>query len=362
MLSFEGASLFRHHLVCSILAKRPITISNIHSRDDPPGIKPFEANFLKFIDRITNGSTFQVLKENTELVFHPGMILGGVFSHEVPTTRCVTYVAEAAALLMPFAKYDSKITLVGATQSEEDISVDTLRTVTTRWLQLFGVSCAVRLIRRGCAPSGGGAIDFSCSAVRKLRSVKIVERGKIKRVRGIASAVKVAPDLPQRTATASKGVLLNILPDVYVVTDVDDAKGRRSEQCSGFGVLLVAETTAKQCVISQEAIARPRESPEDLGQRCAHLLLDQVLEGGCVDCHHQMMVLLMMALTPDDVSVAKLGALTPSAVSALVLMELFFGVSTAVKEEDQQDAAGLPKTTLVTCIGSNAVNVWKKSS
>ena len=83
MLAHDGASLLRHHIVCSILAKRPITIRNIHPHDDPPGLKPYEANFLKFIQRITSGSTMATKEANTELVFHPGMILGGVFSHEV---------------------------------------------------------------------------------------------------------------------------------------------------------------------------------------------------------------------------------------------------------------------------------------
>jgi RNA 3'-terminal phosphate cyclase-like protein len=362
MLHVEGASLFRHHIVCSILSKKPVTITNIHREEDPPGIRPYEANFLKFIDRFTNGSTFQVSQGNTQLTFNPGMILGGVFSHEVPVSRCVTYVIEAALLLMPFAKYDSKITFVGCTQSEEDLSVDTVRTVSLRWLNLFGVSSALRVIRRGSAPAGNGAVDVTCTAVRKLKSIKVTERGRVKRIRGIASAIKVAPDLPQRTATAAKGVLLNILPDVYVVTDVDEGKGRRSELCSGYGVLLVAETTGSTAVISQETTARGREAPEDVGARCAHLLLDQILEGGCIDAHHQMLVLLLMALAPDEISVARLGRLTPSGISALVIMESFFGVTCAVKEEAQTDGPGLPRSTLVTCMGSNAINVWKKSS
>jgi RNA 3'-terminal phosphate cyclase-like protein len=263
---------------------------------------------------------------------------------------------------MPFAKYDSKITFVGCTQSEEDLSVDTVRTVSLRWLNLFGVSSALRVIRRGSAPAGNGAVDVTCTAVRKLKSIKVTERGRVKRIRGIASAIKVAPDLPQRTATAAKGVLLNILPDVYVVTDVDEGKGRRSELCSGYGVLLVAETTGSTAVISQETTARGREAPEDVGARCAHLLLDQILEGGCIDAHHQMLVLLLMALAPDEISVARLGRLTPSGISALVIMESFFGVTCAVKEEAQTDGPGLPRSTLVTCMGSNAINVWKKSS
>jgi RNA 3'-terminal phosphate cyclase-like protein len=361
-MELEGSCLFRHHLVCSILAKKPIVLRKIHSDDDPQGIQAPEANFLKFIDRVTNGSKMEVRQGKSELHFVPGMILGGSFEHDVPSSRCVTYVAEAALLLLPFAKYDSKIILVGSTQSDLDLSADTLRTVTCRWLQLFGVAASVRVIRRGCAPSGGGAIELSVAAVRRLKSVKITDRGSVKRVRGISFACRTAPDLPQRVATSSKGVLLNFLPDVYVVTDVDDAKGRKGESCSGYGVTLVAETTSKVSMLSQETSAAPRESPEAVGERAAKLLLDQILEGGCVDGHHQLMVLLLMALAPDEVSMVRLGRITSSAVSAMSLMETFFGVTCAVKEEASPIDPQMPPSTLITCIGSAAVNVWKKSN
>lgn len=362
MLEFEGSSLLRHHLVCSILAKKPVRLTGIHDGDDPMGIQAYEANFLKFIDRVTSGSTFQTQENNTTLTFSPGIILGGTFTHEVPTARCVSYIIEAAVLLLPFAKYDSRITFFGATQSALDLSIDTLRTVTTRWLQLFGVQSNVRIIRRGAQPGGGGAVVLEVKAVRKLSSATTKERGRVRRVRGIAFACKTAPDLPQRAATAAKGALLNLFPDVYVVTDVDASRGNRNEGISGYGVVLVAETTAKLCVISQESVALPGEAPEDVGRRAAELLMEQIFEGGCVDAHHQMMVMLLMALGPDEISTIRFGQLTASGVSALMLMESYFGVSCAVKEEQSFGGPRLPSSTLVTCLGSNIVNVWKKSS
>lgn len=362
MLQFEGCSLLRHHIVCSIIAKRPVRITGIHDDEDPMGLQPYEANFLKFIDRVTTGSTFQVQDNNTTLNFTPGMILGGSFAHEVPSSRCVSYIMEAAVLLLPFAKYDSKITFVGATQGELDLSVDTFRTVTTRWLQLFGIHSSVRIIRRGAAPGGGGAVELEVKATRRLTSATTKERGRVRRVRGIAFACRTAPDLPQRSATAAKGVLLKLLPDVYVVTDVDGSKSNRKEGISGYGVLLVAETTSKLCVISQEATAGPCESPEEVGQRAAELLMDQIFAGGCVDAHHQLLVMLLMALGPDDISTVRFGELTSSGVSALMLMESYFGVSCAIKEEGSPTDPSLPSTTLITCLGANLVNVWKKSS
>lgn len=497
MLEFQGSSLFRHHIVCSLLSKRPIRITHIHDEeqvhlptpqqqkrqvssfftpnkhrtdgtvtpesfldksDGKIGLQIHEINFLKFIARITSGTVMSTSDQNTTLVFQPGQVMGGTISHVLPassptpqeddpldqssgiqrsgssrssmphelgyqescTQRAVTYIIEAALLLLPFAKYDSRIHLEGATQSVWDLSVDTIRTVTLRWLSLFGVVAQLRLLRRGAPPGGDGAVELEVRCVRKLQSVAIgvapslkgssgnsefgstalskssSHRGRVRRVRGIAFASRTAGDLPQRAATAAKGVLLSLLPDVYVMTDTDRGgtrkkmrrengdlpmelemdddegnlqrgAGRNSENrkpSSGYGLILVADTTnSNSTLLSQETVARPGDAPEEVGKRCAHLLLDEIYEGGSVDRHHQLFVLLLMATSPDEISTARFGAqLTPSAISGLLLIEKYFGVQCAVKNEESAMGKEYPPSTLITCMGCNLINVAKKSS
>lgn len=508
MLEFQGSSLFRHHIVCSLLSKRPIRITHIHdeefnfsasaheqnqqvasffrssqdhrSHSTTPsarqslevceggvGLQMHEVNFLKFIARITSGTVMSTSEQNTTLVFQPGLVVGGTFSHTLPASapsspneeeamayesrsskslsssssiegkyrescvqRAVTYIIEAALLLLPFAKYDSRIRLEGATQSVWDLSVDTIRTVTLRWLSLFGVAAQLRILQRGAPPGGGGVVELEVRSVRKLQSVRIGlpsvltsahdtandlhspssrslpnssgYRGRVRRVRGIAFASRTAGDLPQRAATAAKGVLLRLLPDVYVMTDTDrggkrkrmlqkngdprldeelegeeeegegsqrggQGGGRKQQHrigSSGYGLILVADTTnSNSTLLSQETVARPGDVPEEVGQRCANLLLDEIFEGGSVDRHHQLFILLLMAVSPDEISTARFGAqLTPSAISGLLLMEKYFGVQCAIKTEESAMGKEFPPSTLITCMGTNLINVAKKSS
>lgn len=382
-MEFQGASLFRHHLVCSLLTQRRIVLSGIHSRSEaalaagateeeleegapvvpggPVGIRDFEANFLKFLDRVSSGSQMSVSDSNTRLSFSPGLILGGTFSHAVPPSRCVSYIIEAALLLLPFAKYPSEITFTGATQHDDDLSVDTIRTVTKRWMSMFGVECDLRIVRRGVAPNADGCVILSVGNVRRLRAVTATDRGRVRRVRGIAFSCRASADLAKRCATSAKGVLLGFLPDVYVVTDVNNGRQGIPGLSSGYGVVLVAETTSKHCVIAQETIAALREEAEEVGLRASRLLLDQIADGGCVDGPHQAMVLLLMAASPDDISSVRFGTLTEGAVSAMMMMERYFGVTCAVKSEEQRGDGLLPATSVVTCMGANLVNVSKKS-
>ena len=358
-----GSSLFRQQIVAAVLSGRPLKLSGIHPQGaagDHAGLTEYEANFLKFIDRVTNGTKMAVSDANQTISLQPGFILGGTFSHAVPASRGVGYIIEAALLLLPFAKYPSEITFTGATQHPDDLSVDTIRTVTIRWLQLYGVETNLRVVRRGAGERPDGCVILSVNNVRKLNAVNITERGKIKRIRGIAFASNTAPNLPNRCATSAKGVLLNLLPDVYVVTDISNKKTTGEGNSSGYGVVLVAESTSKLCVISQETTSQLREVPEDVGQRAARLLLEQVMSGGCVDAVHQYFTLMLCALAKDDLSTLRFGALTDLAVSTLGILETYFGVTVAIKEEPSAHE-GLPPTILVSMMGSNSINIAKRS-
>lgn len=94
----------------------------------------------------------------------------------------------------------------------------------------------------GMLPLGGGEIVFRCPIRRHLRPVHLLDSGMIKRIRGIAYALRVSPAIANRMVDSAKGVLLNFIPDVYINTD--QRKGNQSGKSPGFGLHLVAETTA----------------------------------------------------------------------------------------------------------------------
>lgn len=73
----------------------------------------------------------------------------------------------------------------------------------------------------------------------------------------------------------------------------------------------------KGTFLSAEASSNPQGDKqvasvaEDLGEKAALLLLEEIYRGGCVDSSNQHLVLLLMALGPKDVSRVQLGPLSP---------------------------------------------------
>jgi len=58
--------------------------------------------------------------------------------------------------------------------------------------------------------------------------------------------------------------------------------------------------------------------PEDLGERAALALLDELFLGGCIDSSNQSFALLLMAVSSNDnISAVKLGRITEQSIAML---------------------------------------------
>lgn len=79
--------------------------------------------------------------------------------------------------------------------------------------------------------------------------------GMVKRIRGVAYSMRVSPQTSNRLVDGARGVLNALLADVYVFTD--HMAGAEAGASPGYGLALVAETTAGR-LLSAEAVS-PRQ-------------------------------------------------------------------------------------------------------
>jgi RNA 3'-terminal phosphate cyclase-like protein len=75
----------------------------------------------------------------------------------------------------------------------------------------------------------------------------------VRRVRGVAYGARVAPAMTNRLVDGARGVLNALLADVYIFTD--HMAGAEAGASPGFGLALVAETTAGLLLGAQAASA-----------------------------------------------------------------------------------------------------------
>lgn len=369
MLTYEGSNFFRQRLVLATLSGKPIVIRNIRSNCDEPGLMEHEANFIHLLDSITNGTTVVVNETGTTVKYNPGLLIGGKLEHDCSVKRSTGYYLEALLCLAPFCKKALNITLRGITNDNVDPTVDAIKLSSIPVLKRFIIrdeGLDLKIVSRGMAPEGGGEVIFQCPVVTRLRPVKLVEPGKIKRIRGVAYSVRVSPTMATRMVDRAKGMLLKFLPDVYIYTD--HYKGKNSGRSPGFGLTLVAETTAG-AFLSAEAVSRPSGSsdgsnvPEDIAELAVHNLLEEIYRGGYVDSLNQSMACLFLALGDADVSKLKTGPLSPYTIEFLRHLEDFMQLRMKLETEHSAENLRLgSQKVIMTCVGIGFSNLSKITS
>lgn len=269
------------------------------------------------------------------------------------------------------------MTLNGITDglSQIDPSPDYLATSMLPVLQRFGIGtpssdddplsdlpASIRVTRRGAAPQGkDGEVVFTCPIIKEIsHPLDLTDPGMVKRIRGTVVSCRIPPSSGARVAHSAKGMLLRLLPDVWIHTDAHAASGGCGPS-PGLAVCLATESTtgvvmAAETCLDAERYVRGAVLPEDLGVRASALLLDEIRKGGCVDTGAQSLGLLLMCLGPEDVARIRVGTLSQYAISSLRLFKIAFGVEFKVKADHES------KTVLLSCLGTGYRNMAKAST
>lgn len=354
-IKLEGPSLFRFNVIYSILSSKKIQINKIRHLDEVPGINDAEANFLRLMERVTNGSKFVINQTGTQIKLNPGFIEGGIrLVHECDCSRGIGYFLEPLLILLPFAHKRTEITLRGVTNHELDTSVDVIRTVFVPLLEKFGVEgLGVQMTRRGISEENKGEVKITCAPIQTLKPIDFTNVGKIKRIRGLCYTCKVTPTISNRVRSSARGLLNSCLPDVWIYTEHLGFKdGARNP---GYGLSLVAESITGAFICVDHCAPR-NVTPEHFGEIVAQTLCEEVFQGGFISTSLQPFIFTLMTLCPEDVSKVRTGALTEFSIEILRSLQNFFGCTFKLNETKNGESVSC------SCLGIGYKNFIRQAS
>uniref|UniRef100_A0A672SNP6 RNA 3'-terminal phosphate cyclase-like protein n=1 Tax=Sinocyclocheilus grahami TaxID=75366 RepID=A0A672SNP6_SINGR len=342
-MEFEGCSCFRQRLVLSTLSRKREKILNIRSKDDNPGLRDFEASFVRLLDKVTNGTRIEINQTGTVLFYQPGLLYGGSVEHECNVQRSIGYYLEALLMLAPFGKTLLRAVLKGVTNDPTDPSVDLLKVTAIPLMKKFGIDGAgleIKVLKRGMTPAGGGEVLFTCPVRRSMKPVQLTEPGKIKRIRGTAISLQMA----NRIVDSARSILNKFIPDIYIYTD--HMKGASSGKSAGFGLTLVAETV-NGTFLGAEVMSTPQGQgdpvlPEDFGRNCAKLLLEEVYRS-----LNRSIIWLVYTILVQRIEFLR---------HIRDFFQIMFKIEQQKPGEDEQKGG---EKVLMTCVGAGYSNISK---
>lgn len=128
ILRFSSHRHLRQRLLLSVLSGKSIRVDGIRSEDVHVGLREYEINLLRLVEKVTNGSTIEISVTGTSFLFHPGVLPGGSYQHTCHVGRSIGYYLEILVPLGPFCKKPLEVTLNGVTGEEgRDMTVRTER-------------------------------------------------------------------------------------------------------------------------------------------------------------------------------------------------------------------------------------------
>ncbi len=359
-MEYEGCRNFRERIVLSILSGKKVKLHKIRENDDSPGLHDFEANFLRLIDRLTDGTHIEINESGTTMRLRPGVGIGAKkVQHDCGKTKSIGWFIEGIIPLVIFSKENVNIEFTGITNDPYDLSVDIIRGVTIPLISRFGIDgLTVEIKSRGFAPNGGGIVHVSCKPVRELYPIYFIDVGKVLKIRGNAISSKISPAVLSRVVEGARSILTPFAKDLFIHTNNFSSKDGGNSP--GFTISLVAESDSG-VLTSVERTAEKGELPEQVGKECAILLCEEIRQGGITDSSHQALLLQLMVLTPEDVSKVRLGYLSEHSMDVLRLLYDAFGVMFKLKEDVEEGGdVNDHNTILASCNGFGYQNYARK--
>lgn len=363
MQTFEGHRNFRLRLVLATLAGKAIKISKIRSDASNPGLTDSEVSFLRLLEAVTNGTHIEISYTGTTVIYRPGLIIGGELTHNCAGQKPVGYYIEPMLYLAPFSKKKFSIVFKGLTASDRtlDAGVEALKWGLIPVMEKFGVrEVSLHILKRGSPPLGGGEVHLMCnSLIPQPLTIHALETPKISAIRGVAYCTRVSPSFVNRMIDSARAVFRPTGVDVNITADV--WRGENAGKSPGFGLTLVGELKRGWRIVT-EGVGAPGSVPEDLGERVAYQLLEEISNSCVVGRNQLQLSLAFMAIGREDVGRLKVhkSQIDETFIWCLRDLKSIFGVEAFLKDGAEDPSPEEQNYMTISIKGVGFTNASKK--
>jgi len=321
-----GGQILRTALGLSAILRKPFTLFHIRSRRKNPGLQAQHLAAVEALARITEAQTEGVRFGSQRITFIPEKILPGEYQFEVRTAGSVTLLLQAIFLPLCFSNGISSVTLIGGTHVQWSPSFHYFSEVFLHTLEGLGVSAVATIEKWGFFPKGGGRIQLKINPIQELRPISLVDRGSLKKIRGI-SAIS---NLPRHVADRQKEQALErIQRELRIGGEITILDNVHSDGPGSF-LFLLAEY---QRVLAGFSSIGVRGKPaEKVADEAVDSLKDYLESDGCADPYLADQVVPFMALAKRNSSITTI-RITDHLLTNLWVIQHFLGVTISIKGE-----------------------------
>ncbi|MCD4703797.1 MAG: RNA 3'-terminal phosphate cyclase [Methanosarcinaceae archaeon] len=265
-----GGQIVRSAVALSAVTGEEVCIENIRRGRRGSGLHPQHVKAIQATALLCDAEVTGLSIGSTAITFSPLEIKGGSCHINIGTAGSIALLLQCIMPASAFAKKGTELTITGGTDVLWAPSVDYLKNVTIRALEMLGYDCAIQIIKRGYYPKGQGHVVAKITPSH-LRPFNLTPYNC--KMQGISHCSGLPEHVAQRQADAAGELLREAgYPCNIAIAHSDDFS-------TGSGITL-------SCGLKGSCMPGKRGLPaEKLGRTAAHHLIEELSSNTAVDIH-----------------------------------------------------------------------------
>ncbi|HFD38419.1 MAG TPA: RNA 3'-phosphate cyclase [Anaerolineae bacterium] len=290
-----GGQILRTSLTLSALTGRAVRLVQIRAGRRKPGLRPQHLTAVRAIAKICDAQVTGARLNSQELTFAPRAApQAGTYTFDVAqaakggSAGAVSLILQTVLLPLALAEGTSHLTLRGGTHVPWSPPFDYLKRVYLPMLARLGVQAKVNIRKWGWYPIGGGEIRATIQGDARLTGLELMERGELRRVRGLSAS----SNLPKHIRNRQERAALQLLRanGVNAHFQVLDAPSK------GTGTVVFLWAEFERSVAGFTALGRRGKPAEQVAEEAARDLIEFLHSCAALDRHLADQLVLPLAL------------------------------------------------------------------
>ena len=318
-----GGQVLRTALALSAITGKAVEVVNIRANRPNPGLATQHMHGVRAIARLCNARVEGAELGSTRVRFEPGEITSQRLQIDIGTAGSISLILQLLLLPCAFSRGAVTLDVKGGTDVRWSPPIDYVKHVLLPVVAKLGFSASLEVLARGYYPKGGGRVRVTVSPVRRLSGVKILDRGRLLGVEGVAHASRLPEHVVEREARAAREVLSSYNTRIKLEC--------RKDFSTGTGITLWARYENTR--LGGSALGERGKPAEDVGREAARALLAEIESGASVDIHLADQLVPFFALAEGD-SAFTVRELTGHLKTNIFVTQQILGTRFEVEEED----------------------------
>jgi len=328
--SIGGGQILRTVVGLSALTLKPFRMINIRKNRPKPGLKAQHLAGVKVAGQICRADIKGTKIGSTKLEFVPSSHDFSDKDIDIGTAGSVQLLLQTMTPTLVFSDKPVMLKIKGGTAGLGAPTAEYMKFVIFPMLGKLGFCPPeMEILKQGFYPRGGGVVMVKFFPTKQLKSIRLVERGEVKNIRGFSIVGKLPASVAQRQAKAVK----KVLSDNGFEGEIESSHVETFSAGTSATIFAACQNT----ILGTDEIGKIGKRAEKVGADAANSLVSSIKSGKAFDkcMSDQIIPFIALAKGRSEITVEDY---TDHVRTNILVTEKILGVEFEVDEKERKIA------------------------